>query len=219
MTNGLGAWSFGYYHQGMPVPNNRVQAGLVAFKQGLIDNGFEAGIDLSSGHFGHSMTKQTRAFQKAQKIQVDGVIGPETARHLFRVYSFSEEQGGTIEIDDHLLQRQGGLESGHDPVAQGFSDAQDEGWAQLHMPYFPKVTLEQAWTPSFAIAKLGDHLKTFYVNLAADWYGAVASWNVGTGTALAWVHAGKPASGDVVAGVDWYARATNYVKLVKATAI
>jgi hypothetical protein len=216
--SGLGAWSFGFYHEGMSVPNARVAAGILAFKHALIDSGFAAGIDLTSGKFGHSMAKQTKAFQSHAGIQADGVIGPQTARFLLRHYSFAEEQGGTVEIPDHLLHRQGGLESGHDPVAQGFADPEDEGWAQLHLPFFPKVTVQQAWTPSFAIEKLGSHLKTFYVNSEADWDGAVASWNVGTGTAIAWVQAGKPASGDVAGGVDWYARATKYVSLVKATA-
>lgn len=222
--SGLGAWSFGFYHENMVVPNDRVKAGIVAFKQALIDQGYKDGVDLASGKFGHSVAKQTKAFQHAQGIQVDGVIGPQTARNLFRFYTYAEEQGGTIEIPGHLLQRQGGLESGHDPVAQGFSDDKDEGWAQLHMPYFPNVTLEQAWTPSFAIEKMGSRLKSFYVNEAADWDGAVASWNVGTGTAIAWVAAGKPASGNIVVlangtKIDWYARATHYVALVKATAV
>lgn len=215
--SGLGAWSFGYYHEGMNVPNDRVAAGVKAFKQALIDNGFSTGINLDARGFGHSAGKQAKAFQKANWLTVDGVIGPLTAKYLFRHYSFYEEGTSTIEIPNHFVQKLGGLESGHDPVAQGWADEKDEGWAQLHMPYFPNLTLAQAWTPSIAINKVAHHMKLFYMNSAPDWEGAVASWNVGSGTAQSWVMAGKPSSDpSAEGGIDWYARAYHYVSLVKA---
>lgn len=214
--SGLGAWSFGFYHKGMAVPNDRVAAGVQAFKHALIDNGYGTGIDLTARGFGNAMRSEVKRFQAHEGLTADGVIGPATSHALIRLYAYAEESGGTVEIPDHLLAKQGRAESGDDPVAQGYDDAQDEGWAQLHMPYFPDLTLAQAWKPPVAVQKLGSHLKTFFVDEAADWDGAVASWNVGTGTALAWVHAGKPASGDVVGGVDWYVRATRYVALVKS---
>lgn len=214
-THGLGGWSFGFYHHGMAVPNDRVAAGIKAFKQALIDNGFGAGIDITLPVFGSNMRKRTIAFQKAVGISADGVIGPTTARHLFRHYSFALEASGTVEIPDHLLQKLCGEESDHDPVAQGYSDPQDEGWAQLHLPYYPGLTVEQAWQPPIAGQKASSVLKTFYVDDAADWDGAVAAWNVGSGTAKIWVDAGKPAS-LVINGFDWGARATEYVALVKS---
>jgi hypothetical protein len=218
--SGLGAWSFGFYHQGMSVPNDRVAAGLLAFKQAMIDNGHAEGIDLTAPHFGHSMDKQVRAFQRAQGITVDGVFGPTTARYAFRHYSFAYETADTVEIPDHLLQKTGGEESGHDPVAQGFEDDLDEGWAQQHRPYFPNLRLSQLWDPRQAITSLGSSLKTFYVNDAADWDGAVAHWNVGTTGAILWVQAGKPAVGVFVTladgtKIDVAPRATRYVLLVK----
>jgi hypothetical protein len=214
-THGLGGWSFGFYHLGMAVPNDRVAAGVKAFKQALIDNGHGAGIDITLPVFGSNASKRTKDFQRAVAITADGVIGPQTSRYLMRLYSFAEEATGTIEIPDHLLQKVGGEESDHDPVAQGYDDPQDEGWAQLHMPYFPGLTVQQAWQPPVAVQKLGSKLKTFYVDDRADWDGAVASWNVGTETAVEWVDAGKPAS-LVINGFDWGARATEYVGLVKA---
>jgi hypothetical protein len=68
---------------------------------------------------------------------------------------------------------------------------------------------------------MGSHLKTFYVNDAADWDGAVASWNIGTTGAELWVAAGKPAVGVWVTlsdgtKIDVAPRATRYVTLVKA---
>lgn len=213
--SGLGAWSYGYYYEGMDVPNDRVAAGVQAFKHALVDNGHGHGINFDARGFGASMRRCTVNFQKQVGIPHDGVIGPTTARYLMRFYTFALESADTVEIPDHLLQKQGGEESGHDPVAQGFDDPEDEGWAQLHMPYYPGVTLAEAWQPPFAAEKMSSELKTFYVNEAADWDGAVAAWNVGSGTAKEWVDAGKPAS-MVVDGVDWGARATHYVALVKA---
>jgi len=215
--SGLGAWSFGYYRQGMAVPNDRVRAGILAFKKALIANGHADGIDLASGHFGHSMTKQTKAFQRAAGITADGIIGMDTAMHLFRVYTFALEQGGMIEIPNHLLQKQGRQESGHDPVAQGFSDPGDEGWAQRHRSSWTADQLAVAWDPEDAAQRLATALKTFYVNTAADWDGAVASWNVGPQTAANWVAAGKPAAGGpIIDGQDFWTRATHYVLGVKA---
>src|SRR4051794_13670721 len=118
--SGLGAWSFGFYSYGMQVPNNRVAAGITAFKQALIDNGMGKGIDLSLPIFGSNMKRRTVDFQKANSIGTDGIIGPTTSRYLFRVYSHEAELTGTIEIPDHLLHKLGAEESGHDPVAQGF---------------------------------------------------------------------------------------------------
>lgn len=213
---GLGAWSQGYYREGMPVPNSRVAAGIHAFKQAVIDNGYGDKINLSAQKFGSAMDKATRRFQTVEGITADGAIGPTTARHLFRHYSFSVEAAGTIEIPDHLLQRLGGQESGHDPVAQGYVDPDDEGWAQINGPAHPNITLTQRWSPSFAIPWAASYLKTFYVDEAADWDGALASYNIGSYYAKKWVAAGKPATGPVVNGIDFYARATHYVASVKA---
>lgn len=214
-ANGLGGWAFGYYHYKMAVPNARVAAGIKAFKQALIANGHGAGIDVTLPVFGSSMEKRTKDFQRAVSVSVDGVIGPTTSRHLLRHYSFALEASGAVEIPNHLLQKLCGAESDHDPVAQGYADPLDEGWAQLHLPYYPGLTVEQAWEPSVAGQKASHALKTFFSDYAADWDGAVASWNVGSGTAKAWVAAGKPAS-LVINGFDWGARATSYVALVKA---
>lgn len=213
---GLGAWSFGYYQQGMDVTSDRVAAGVQAFKHALIDNGYGTGINLDARGFGHSMTKQAKAFQRAHGLIVDGIIGPTTARYLFRQYSFPAEASGTIEMPDHLCQRLGGAESGHDPVAQGYADPDDEGWAQINGPSHPKITLAQRWSPAFAAPWAASYLKTFYVNERADWDGAVASYNVGQFYAVEWVDAGKPSSGKFVNGVDVYARAHNYVNAVRS---
>lgn len=214
--SGLGAWHYGYYREGMQAADERSAAGIKAFKQALVDNGYGDGINVALPRFGMAADTQTRKFQANHGLAVDGVIGPNTARALFRYYAYAEEHAGTVQIPNHLALKIGGHESGHDPVAQGYADPQDEGWAQLHLPYFTGLTIEQAWTPSIAVHKLCSHLKKFYVNVEADWDGSVASWNVGDGTAQSWVMAGKPADDpSAEGGIDWYARATAYVAAVK----
>jgi hypothetical protein len=221
--SGLGAWSFGFYHQGMEVPNNRVAAGITAFKQALIDNGYGKGIDITLPLFGSNMKKRTIDFQNAEGITADGIIGPTTARHLMRFYAFGEEMGSTIEIPDHLLQKLGGHESGHDPVAQGYVDLHDEGENQISLTNHPEITIEQAWSPSFSIPWTARALRKFYVNTAADWDGAIASHNTGSFYAAQWVKAGKPSSGLIILiggnPVDIYTRAKVYVAGVRAMPI
>lgn len=217
---GLGAWSYGFYKQGMAVPDERVAAGIMAFKHALIDNGFTQGIDLTKEKFGVGTETQTKLFQTKEQIKSDGIIGPETARHLMRFYAFLAEMGSTIEIPDHLLQKLGSHESGHDPVAQGYVDIHDEGEDQISLTNHPSITQQQAWTPSFAIPWAGSALKTFYVNQIADWDGAIASYNVGQYYAVKWVKAGKPTHGLIVmlgdTPVDIYTRANTYVAGVRA---
>jgi hypothetical protein len=217
---GLGAWSYGFYKEGMAVPDARVAAGIIAFKHALVDNGFKKGIDLTKEKFGPDMEAQTRLFQTKEQIKSDGIIGPETARHLMRFYAFGEEMGSTIEIPDHLLQRLGGHESGHDPVAQGYIDIHDEGEDQISLTNHPDITQQQAWTPSFSIPWTARALRKFYVNEVADWDGVIASHNVGGFYAVKWVKAGKPTHGLIImlgnTPVDIYTRANTYVAGVKA---
>jgi len=221
--SGLGAWSFGFYHYQMQVPNNRVAAGITAFKQALIDNGFGKNVDISIPKFGEATKNRVVEFQTQEKIKADGVIGPETARHLMRRYSFNEEVSDSLKIPDHLLQKLLGHESGYDPVAEGYVDPEDEGIAQISLKNHPDVTELEAWAPSFAIPFAGDYLKKFYKNSVADFDAAVASYNVGTFYAVKWAKAGKPSSGLIVniGGklVDVYTRATAYVAGVKAMPI
>jgi peptidoglycan hydrolase-like protein with peptidoglycan-binding domain len=214
-TTGLGAWSFGYYYHGMNATDPRQIAAIHAFKQALIDNGFGQGIDLNVQAFGTDTDRNTRAFQAARGLQVDGVIGMITARYLFHHYTYASE--AKYSIPNKLVTRLGNQESANDPTAQGYFDPGDEGWGQIHLAAHPGITQQQAWTPSFAIEFTAQGLQGFYASQIADWDGAVASWNCGQYYAKQWVQAGKPAyGGPILAGQDMWTRATHYVTGVKS---
>jgi len=211
--SGLGAWSYGTYKFGMTVPDNRVQHGIDAFKRELIYNGFGDGIVLGNGTFGNITRDQTKKFQQSKSLTADGEIGQTTARYLFA--KRCHEINTARNIPGGLTGRLGSLESANDPVAQGFSDPNDEGWGQINAIFHPDITLEQKWDPAFAINWVADQLVAATNHCAGDWDGGVAAYNVGWTYAQDWVADGKPASGKVVNGIDWYSRATEYVNLVK----
>ena len=209
--SGLGAWSFGYYKRGM-VLNERTRAGILAFKAELEYIGHAQGIDLTLPVYGNMIEQRVKDMQATWNLTVDGKIGPKTARYLF--WSRANREALSRGIPGRLVHKLVTLESAHDPVAQGFVDPADEGGAQIHMPFNPDVTLAQAWDPAFYFPWLADRLVDAR-EYTGDWDGAVAAHNVGSETARLWVAAGKPPSGRVRDGIDWFTRATNYVALVK----
>jgi hypothetical protein len=214
----LGAWSY-VYEFGMTVDTARKRAGVHAMKAELIYNGYIYGIRLEVDAFGNYARDRTRDFQKVQGIEMDGVIGPITARRLFR--KRVREQEVLRGIPDHLLGCQGTLESNNDPVAEGTVDPDDEGWGQIHLPFHPEVTEAEAWDPSVSIPWTAKELADAAV-YTKDWDGGVAAYNIGWPYARQWVAAGKPSSGGPIMGndkngnpIDSFARATLYVKLVR----
>lgn len=216
---GLGAWTF-YYKFGWKPAGDRQIAGLLAMKRALIDNGFGRGIDLEQLIFGNAVTNRTKEFQTYHALGSDGVIGPRTARRLFLHYFDIVEAG--LGIPDHLLARIGCGESNDDPIAEGVIDAEDEGILQFHMPFWPGVTLEQAWDPREAIRLAGTKLSELRL-ITRSWQGAVAAWNIGATYAKQWVAAGYPASGGPIMGtdadgnkIDSFERATHYWNYVTA---
>lgn len=183
-----------YYEPHMLVDNDRKKAGIVAMKTALIDNKFGENIDLTIGAWGTAVTRRTKEFQAAEGLKVDGIVGPTTARHLFRVYDFATE--AKYRIPNHLVGRQCTWESGNDPVAR--SQTGDEGRAQINPPSHPLVTEQQMWTPSFASNFVGSYQHGSFIYVGGDWDGAVAAYNVGASLAKQWVQAGKPATGGPV---------------------
>lgn len=214
--SGLGAWSYGPYHYNMDVPDDRVRRGIFAFKQELIYRGFGRGIILDLPVFGSAARDRTIDFQNAIHVTPDGELGARTARSLF--WTRANHEGLRAGIPYRLVARLCTLESNNDPVAQGFADEGDEGGAQIHMAFYPDITIEQAHDPSFYYPWVAGRLVSAAGYCDGDYDGAVAAHNIGWTYAREWVRAGKPAS-LVINGFDWGARATTYVALVKRQAI
>ncbi len=218
--SGLGAWSAELlgptraYHFGMDVPDDRVRRGIFAFKQELIYKGLGRGIVLDLPIFGNSIRDRTAEFQRSCNLMPTGTIGPRTARYLF--WTRANRCALTAGIPNRLVARIVTLESANDPVAEGFVDADDEGGAQIHLPFYPEISIEQAHDPSFYYPWVAGRLVAAAEYCDDDYDGAVAAHNIGWFYARAWVRDGKPASGGPPIGeADSYARATNYVALVK----
>ena len=210
----MGAWS-SYYQlgsgtRGTTVPTSPDTAVMEAYavlgiKTELSYTGNAvSGLNLKTYYFGIGAEHSTKRFQKQASLQVDGVVGPHTAKALFLPRSsWVEVHNG---IPNQLLSRIISLESGWDPGAIGSLDPLDHGLLQINLHFHPDVSEAQAATPSFSIPWGGKQLAAAYGSFG-DWDATVASWNVGYVAARNWLNAGKPADGSTAA---------TYVKLVKA---
>lgn len=213
-------WQWFYEYQKDPADGgDRYAAGVRSYATALMANGYFAGVNPDLPVWGNYKRDRTVQFQRAHGLQADGVVGPITGRYLARVYV--EERELKYAVPNHLIGRQGTLESNNHAAAQGWADPKDEGWGQIHLPFHPDVTQRQAWDLKFSVSFLANELVGNYTQLH-DYDAAVAAYNVGFSTAKAWLAAGKPPSGGPVwhtpsGDVDSFTRAHEYVELVKAS--
>ncbi len=207
-----GAWTTPYYY-GLSAPTgSHLGYALVGIKHELAYNGYGAGLG-DQPAFGIAARSNTKAFQRANGLYADGVIGPKTAKVLFRKRAAAWE--AVYGIVGGYSQRIKTLESANDPNAIGYVDHDDHGLEQINLRFHPDITVAQAIDPAFSIPWEAQHLRNDY-NSLGDWDAALAAHNIGTFYATKWLAAGKPASGFVLAsGVDIYTVATKYVALVK----
>ena len=212
-----GAWPY-YYQLGLDFrsdPQGRDAYGIYAFKNELIYNGFSKGINPTLPYWGSGVVTQTKKAQKFFGLTVDGVLGPMTARCLFRKRCTTSELALTLPI--HLLAKIKTLESGDDPVAQGVVDPDDEGLFQENLPSNPSLTQIECWTPSFIIPHAASQLFNHIKDCGNSSKAGTAAWNVGNFYANEWRLAGFPTSGGpIVDGQDIYSRCDQYVNLVNA---
>lgn len=211
-------WYYAYGTDADLATNPRYQAGVLAYKGALVANGYTVGIVLALGVWGNYARDRCVQFQRAHSLADDGIVGPATAKALLRyqVLAWEAHYG----IPEHLLGKQGSLESNNHVVAQGWADSGDEGWGQIHMAYHPDITLAQAWDPAYAIKWAAGQLWSNHANLG-DYDAALAAYNVGYSTAKLWLAAGKVDHGGPVwhtpAGdVDSFTRAYTYVQAVRS---
>lgn len=208
-----GAWT-SYYQYGLSAPaGSHLGYAIVAVKRELAYNGCLGGMVIDQPTFGDAARNSAICFQRSVAIGADGVVGPTTARYLFRKRGAALERTGAI--PDSILQRIKTLESANDPNAIGYVDHNDHGLMQINLFYHPDISIPEAIDPAFAIEWGQDHLLGDYGS-THDWDGAIAAHNIGLFYAKRWVEAGKPPSGYITStGKDIFEVATNYVKLVR----
>lgn len=216
----MGAWEH-IYKRGLDAEDGTPTGyGILAVKAELAYNdAADPLLNLDTTVCGNAFDRSAKAFQVAERLIVDGEVGRITAAALFR--RRAHHAGLAAGVPNNYVCKIMHLESACDPGAVGYTDPNDLGLLQIHMPAHPTITVAQAFSPSFAITWAASTLASAYRNLQ-DWDATVASWNVGGGGAAAWLDAGKPSSlyvswftdqnGDPI---DLGARATEYLTLVK----
>ena len=208
------AWTSWYRYKDRAEPNTPKAYALQALKRELKYRGFGEGLDTESLFFGAAAKANTIKFQESVGLKADGVIGPTTARRLFKKRIW--DAGHKENIPPLMLCRQLNLESGFDPAAVGYVDPRDRGLAQINSYWHPEITDVKAFDPSFSIPWAANYLSE---NLKAlgDVDAALAAHNVGRFYARKWLEAGKPTSGlYTVEGKDVATIITKYLSLLKS---
>lgn len=208
------AWS-SFYRYGDTAPVGTARAyGIIAIKKELLFNGSTRAIVPELPAFGDAVRNAVKDFQRLNGQVADGVVGPKTAKALFRarVYQIELELG----VPDHLEMKKISLESAFDPGATGSIDPNDRGLCQINAPSHPDISDEEAFTPSFAIPWAAAYLMDG-INALGDDDAGLAAYNVGRFYARKWLENGKPASGlFTVGGKDYAVMCTKYVNLVRS---
>jgi len=208
------AWTSYYRYKDRAEPGTPKAYALVALKRELKYRGFDKGLDTESLFFGAAARDRTEEFQASVGLKGDGVIGPTTARRLFKKRIW--DAGHKSNIPPLMLCKQLNLESGFDPAAVGYVDPRDRGLAQINSYWHPEVEDNKAFDPAYSIPWAADYLSE---NLKAlgDIDAALAAHNVGRFYARQWLEANKPASGlYTVEGKDYAAIITKYLQLLKS---
>lgn len=212
------AYDYGRYRRGMDGRSDaRLAAAILAIKQELVFTGFaRPKMDAALPFFGEAVENSVKDFQLAKGLVVDGECGQVTLRELFRQRIQWHE---ARHVFPHgTIGRKIALESAFDPVAVGYSDPSDKGIAQINTRIH-NVSEQDAFDPAFAIEWAGDYLasqKREVERRANTLKAARAAYNVGNYYAAEWMLAGFPVNGRVENGIDWFDRATVYVRLVDA---
>lgn len=208
------AWTQWYRYKDRAEPNTPKAYALVALKRELKYRGFGKGLDTESLFFGAAARNNTKLFQESVGLKADGVIGPTTARRLFkkRVWDSSHKE----DVPPLMLCKQLNLESGYDPAAVGYVDPRDRGLAQINSYWHPEITDDKAFDPAFSIPWAANYLSE-NIKALKDVDAGLAAHNVGRFYARQWLEAGKPAQGlYTVEGKDYAAIITKYLSLLKS---
>ena len=208
------AWTSWYRYKDRAEPNTPKAYALVALKRELKYRGFGKGLDTESLFFGAAARDNTKLFQESVGLKADGVIGPTTARKLFkkRIWDASHKH----DFPALMLCKQLNLESGFDPAAVGYVDPRDRGLAQINSYWHPDVSDAEAFDPAYSIFWAANYLSE-NIKALKNVDAGLAAHNVGRFYARQWLEAGRPAQGlYTVEGRDYAAIITKYLSLLKS---
>lgn len=140
-----------------------------------------------------------RAIKWAQErlgIRADGFAGQPTLKALLAGPSLAAEN--THDVPDRLVFGLMGKESGWDPGAVGYTTPDDSGLCQINLAAHPEVTLEQAYTPAWALDYTAARMRRAFkkyrqagASVALAWDCAVAQHN-SPRLADDWADSGRP---------------------------
>jgi len=227
----VGAFDFGGdYRKGQSgLLDTRLASAIRAFKRELIYNGSRRKLRPWLPVYGDAMTQAVMDLQRARELPVTGRIDSDTAMEILRKRIETEErQRGW---PHGILGKKLRLEAGGDPVAIGQDDPRDHGGAQINLasfkdkqgrPGYHDVRLRDARNPAFFVRWAADYIASqqrgIEKRLGKDAHkydtlrAARAAYNVGQYYATEWLKEGFPSSGRLVNDIDWFARATRYLK-------
>jgi hypothetical protein len=110
-----GTWDVYFSKPLDPPPGDRVGMAAVGIKHELVYNGVpQSGMDLDDPTFGSGTDAAIRKFQQSHGLTVDGSVGPNTAKSLFR--KRGQAEAARIGCPKTLLCQQFDLESACDPA-------------------------------------------------------------------------------------------------------
>lgn len=190
-----GTWDVYFSKPLDPPPGDRVGMAAVGIKHELVYNGVpQSGMDLDDPTFGSGTDAAIRKFQQSHGLTVDGSVGPNTAKSLFR--KRGQAEAARIGCPKTLLCQQFDLESACDPACLS-ENGEDRGLSQINEMYHPTVDGSEACDPAFCIPWQADYLRAAYDNVFTvsgqkDWDLALAAYNVGWAAARKWDRAGRP---------------------------
>jgi hypothetical protein len=175
---------------GQPIPLDElaVHYGVKAIQRLLNDcDGLGVSIKVD-GVFGPDTDYAVKKLQKIGSIKVDGVVGPNTMKTLM----FLPVVDGQDDDEWHAIWGILYYEGGWDPGAVGYADKNDWGLAQVNTIAHPRVSMQEAFDPYWAIDFIENYLYTASLYLGDNIRDQVASYNLGIGGARQWIAAGRP---------------------------
>jgi soluble lytic murein transglycosylase-like protein len=149
------------------------------------------GTDLAvDGMLGPKTDAVIKQLQTKLGVVADGMIGPNTATALF--LPVIKEEAKNYGVDWSIVAGLIKQESQFDPGAVGYQDTHDMGLGQINLTSHPDVSVEQAFTPAFAVDYVADRFRGALVYWKGNVRDAIASYNLGNGGTNEWIKKGRP---------------------------